>query len=169
MFRSDAEAQRVAACCELVSEVAGRSGEVRLKLNGTSMLPAMWPGDMVVVQRCALAELRPGQIALCRSEGTVTVHRIKRVFRDHLIMRGDSLPCFDPPVNESGLVGQVVSIFRDDRPISPEQSSWHRVVSWILRRSDFCKRVTVHLGSRSWSQWMYRYQWVKSPIVRVQS
>ena len=34
--------------CELASEVLNRSGSLRLKVMGWSMLPAVWPGDTLV-------------------------------------------------------------------------------------------------------------------------
>jgi signal peptidase len=144
----DTDTKRRSVCCELVSDVARASGEVRLKVTGSSMLPAIWPGDVVTVRRCDLSELQPGQIALYSQEGKLTVHRVKRVLADHLIARGDSVPRCDPPVNSIGVVGQVVTILRSGRTLRPEQSFRHRMASSVLRRSDFCTRITLRLGSR---------------------
>ena len=43
--------QRPALGCELVAEVVRSFGEVRLKVTGGSMLPAIWPGDVITVRR----------------------------------------------------------------------------------------------------------------------
>ena len=44
--------QCTALQCELVADVARAFGEVRLRVTGASMLPAIWPGDILVtVQR----------------------------------------------------------------------------------------------------------------------
>jgi signal peptidase len=139
------DTQRRAVCCELVDEVARASGEVRLKVNGASMLPALWPGDLITVQYCGLAELRRGQIVLHRQEGKLTAHRIQRISPNHLITRGDSVPACDPPVGADGVVGRVASILRNGRAIQPEWSFRNRAVSSILRRSDFCTRIASRI------------------------
>lgn len=40
--------------CELVADVARRFGEVRLRLTGASMMPAVRPGDVITAQRCRM-------------------------------------------------------------------------------------------------------------------
>jgi len=142
------EAERRAACCELVSEVARHAGEVRLRLTGTSMLPAMWPGDVVTVRRCQLADLRPGQVALCSVEGNLVAHRVMRAFPNHLITRGDSIPRCDPPVEASAVVGYVASIVRNHRTIDIKHTWRHRALAALLRRSHLCLRITLRLSRR---------------------
>jgi signal peptidase len=143
----NSEATHHAACCELVCDVARNSSEVRVKVTGISMLPAVWPGDVVTVRRCDIAELQPGQILLCHREGKLTVHRIRHISRDQVVTRGDSLPCFDPPVRASEIAGQVVSILRNGRRIHLEHSFWQRLVSQVLQRSNFCVHIALLLGS----------------------
>jgi hypothetical protein len=128
--------------------VVRRFGEVRLKVSVASMLPSVWSGDVVAVQRRELAELQPGQIVLCRREGGLIAHRILSAVGDRLITQGDSLPHPDPPMTTSEIVGQVVSILRDGHSVSPQQSRWQRTLSAILRRSDFCTRMTLRIGRR---------------------
>src|ERR1700733_5673001 len=94
----DVEAQRRAACCELVLDVARTSGEVSLKLTGTSMLPAVWPGDVVTVRRCDLAELQPRQIVLFHREGTLVAHRVLLASQNQLITQETSMPSCIPLV-----------------------------------------------------------------------
>jgi signal peptidase I len=139
----DAEACRRAAWRELVFDVARSSGEVRLKVSGASMLPVAWPGDVVTVRRCELADLHPGQIVLFGQKEKLTVHRVTHVAGDYLIARGDSLPCCDPPVSASEIVGQVMSIVRNGRLIPPDPSFWQRIVASILRHSGPCRRILL--------------------------
>ncbi|HEV2618961.1 MAG TPA: hypothetical protein VGU23_03370 [Acidobacteriaceae bacterium] len=143
-----AQAERRAACCELISDVARRAGQVRLKLNGTSMLPAMWPGDIVTVERCELADLRPGHIVLFTAATGLVAHRVVRAFPDRLITRGDSVPHCDPPVPSSAIIGYVADIVRNHRSI-PIETTWpQRALSAILRHSHLCLRLTLRLASR---------------------
>lgn len=144
----DAERRRRAACCELVLDVARSSGEVRLRVTGASMLPALWPGDLVTVQRRVPSELAVGQVVVYRRDEKLIVHRITRTSGDHLITQGDSRPFDDLPVQASEIVGQVAGILRNGRCVHPEQSVWQRAVASILRRSDLCTRIALGLNRR---------------------
>jgi hypothetical protein len=141
----NAKAQHSKACCELVHNVARSCGEVRLKVNGFSMLPVVWPGDEITVRRSEYEELRRGQIVLYRHNDGLTAHRIERIEHDHLITRGDSLLSSDPPVRPGEVVGRVVSILRNGHGIRPERSPVSRILSLILRRSDFSSRLVIYL------------------------
>jgi signal peptidase I len=137
---------RAETTCELVTEVANRFGEVRLKVTGASMLPAIWPGDVLTAQRTVVAALRPGQIVLCRRQDQLVAHRIIGAAYGQLITRGDTLPQDDPPVGLSDIVGHVVSIERNGRLVNMQWSLRQRVGASILRHSDFCSRMTLRIG-----------------------
>ncbi len=145
-----AEDLRTAAKCDLVAEVARTFGEVRLKVTGTSMLPAVWPGDILTVRRRRIAELGPGEIVLCSRNRQLVAHRIVGKCGAVLTTRGDSLAHNDPPVREEEVLGQVVSIVRDGvrdgRKLDPRPVLWRRAGAWILCRSDFSTRVLLRLS-----------------------
>jgi signal peptidase I len=141
----DTETQRSAACCELVHSVARSCGEVRLKVTGSSMLPAIWPGDEITAIRRGYAELQTGEIVLYRRGGRLTAHRIERIAQDHLVTRGDSLLSSDPPVQPCEIVGRVVSILRNGHSIRPKHTPEGRIVSLILSRSNFSRRLALYL------------------------
>lgn len=143
-LRMDREAQCRAVWCELVSGVARSTGEVRLKVGGGSMLPILWPGDLVIVRRCEFTELKPGQIILHGREQRLTLHRIKRITGEQVITRGDSLRDYDPPVKPADILGQVDSISRGGRSVSPQLKLWQRVIASLLRQSHFLRRLTVY-------------------------
>lgn len=144
----DREEQCRAVWCELVSDRARSAGEVRLKVAGASMLPVLWPGDLVTVRSCEFTELKPGQIILHGREERLTLHRIERIAGDQVFTRGDSLRDYDPPVNPVEILGQTVGILRGDRPVSPEPKLWQRVVASVLRQSYFLRRVILYLQRR---------------------
>ncbi len=146
--RMDGQAQLRATCCDLAFDVARSSGEARLRVSGASMLPAVWPGDLVTVKHRNPGELLPGQIVVYRRDELLIVHRITKNSGDHLITRGDARPFNDPPVKAIEILGHVISIRRNGRHINPEQSSWQRAVSSILRRSDFSTRLALALNRR---------------------
>ena len=139
--------QRSELGCELVAEVAHSFGEVRLKVTGASMMPSIWPGDVIIIRRDA-ANLQPGQIVLYRREGSLVAHRITRVRGDLLSTRGDSLPCDDPPIQTADIVGQVISVVRQGCRVHLKQSVWQRAVSSTVRHSDFCLHMMLRVGLR---------------------
>jgi signal peptidase len=130
----------------LVADVADNFGEVRLRVTGASMVPAIWPGDILTVRRVDPEELRPGQIVLYRRQANLIAHRVTRVVADHVVTRGDTLPVADAPASMDDVVGRVVSLERNGRRVCPQETLWPAAVSLILRRSDFCLRVALRLG-----------------------
>jgi len=146
---------RTAVKCELAAEVARAFGEVRVEATGSSMLPAVRPGDRLVVRRRDFSEVQAGQIVVYYRGGGLVAHRV--VGRsgsagstdsagDQLLTRGDSLQQDDSPVQASEMVGEVVRIERGGRQVSPEQTMRRRVGAWVLGHWGFATRVMLHFG-----------------------
>src|ERR1700691_598157 len=90
---------------DLLADVARQFGEVRLKVTGTSMLPSVWPGDILTVRRRTTTDLLPGQIVLCyRNQGFVA-HRLVDKRSDCIITRGDALSHEDRPFQNDEVLG----------------------------------------------------------------
>jgi signal peptidase I len=140
--------QRSASGCELVAEVARRFGEVRFRATGISMMPAIWPGDILTIRQCGMADLQLGQIVLYRRGKELVAHRVTRIHDNLLTTRGDSICHEDSPVPESAIVGQVVSIVHRGRSVPFQLTFWSRAGSRILRRSRICMRAASLLAYR---------------------
>ena len=136
---------------ELVAEVARTHGEVRLKVTGTSMLPSVFPGDILTVRRRNAAELRPGQIVLCYRNSELVAHRFVSKSSDGLLTRGDSLSYHDQPFHEDQVLGQVVSVLRDGRVVDPSPIWWRRAAACVLRHSELCIRILLRLRRPLWA------------------
>jgi hypothetical protein len=134
-----------AACCDLVAELVREAGSASLKVTGLSMLPAIWPGDVLTVRSQSPDLLLPGQIILYQRNGRLTAHRIIRVAGDELITQGDCVPSLDQPVSASEVLGRVVAVCRDGRTVELQQSLGQRAAAWVLRRSEWCTRILLHL------------------------
>jgi hypothetical protein len=113
------------------------------------MMPTIWPGDILTVRRCSLADLKLEQIALYQRGNALVAHRVTDIRSGYLTTRGDSSLLDDSPVRESEIVGLVVSIDRRGRSVNPGLSFWVRAGSFILRHSDFALRLAVRLARRS--------------------
>ncbi len=62
--------------CELAGEVVRTFGRVRVRVTGTSMIPAVWPGDVLVVERRAVERIERGEIAVAERDGRLVAHRV---------------------------------------------------------------------------------------------
>jgi hypothetical protein len=129
----------------LVADVARSFGQVRLKVTGTSMLPSVYPGDILTVQRCHAADLNPGQIILGFRNEALVAHRLVRKEKNQFLTRGDSLYNYDHPFQVEEILGRVVSIDRDGREISIVPAWWHSAVRFLLRRSQLLIRVLLNV------------------------
>lgn len=136
------------ACCDLVGEVARASGKVQLRVTGASMVPALWPGDLLTIYRCDLSALQLGSIVAFRQNQKLIVHRLMRCSGGQFATRGDALPCFDEPVSPSDIIGRVESVIRNGRSIDPRLSLWQKAVAAALRRSEWCTWFFLRFSSR---------------------
>jgi signal peptidase I len=130
---------------ELAAEIARTFGSLRLRVTGTSMMPAIQPGDVLSIGRVDLGEASPGEIVLFARGGRLFAHRIvDRGSSDepYLVTRGDRLLENDPPVFQSELLGRVTAIERGRSRVRSRHwlGSPDHVLGRFLRSSD---RATV--------------------------
>ena len=137
---------------QLLLEILKSSGQAKLAVTGTSMLPSIWPGDVLEVHRRSVTEISPGDVVLFARNGGFAAHRVveKVCGGDHtvLITRGDALRAPDLPVSPEELLGRVTAILRDGRRLEPRLTRWGRAASWILSRSDLCTMLALHVARR---------------------
>lgn len=144
--------------CELAGEVLRSSGTLRLQVTGWSMLPAVMPGDTLVIEHTHSGAVSPGDIVLFGRERRFFVHRVvasSQSQSDAVLTRGDALPATDPPVPASDLLGRVSLILRNGKYIQPRRTLRfsERAVAAVVRRSDFAARVVVKVhGMRASSR-----------------
>jgi signal peptidase I len=144
--------------CELADEVLRRFGKLRLQVTGWSMLPTIWPGDTLMVERINADGVSEGDIVLCARDRHFVAHRVVKKSDDcTIVTRGDAMLRGDSPVPHRDLLAKVSFIVRDGQFIKPD-----RVLRWpgrgiavLVRRSGFLARVVVGIGSvrercRSW-------------------
>lgn len=133
----------------LAAEMLRRRGTVQLKAWGTSMLPSVWPGDLLTIQSVAYDEVVPGDIVLVLRDNRFFVHRLieRRRGQDCIlwITRGDAMPQSDPPASE--LLGRVAGIHRANRSFVPSRQVplLYSGLAWMQRRSDRFRNLMLHI------------------------
>jgi Peptidase S24-like len=143
--RSTGNAERSA----LVAEALRLSGRLRLQVHGESMLPALWPGDVVEIASCSIEDLRPGEIVLARRDGRLFLHRLVSTCKpDGFLLRGDSMPGSDPQFPAEALLGRLASKADERRGVSGFGVQWSRALGTVLCHWDLARRLALTLHSR---------------------
>lgn len=133
--------------CEMAGEVLRATGRFRLKVNGWSMLPTIWPGDILEIRAATGDELLPGDIVLYGRDDRLFVHRVVTLQDGQLITRGDAMRQADPPIPGDGVLGKVHFIVRRGRKItpSPRLTIGQRAIAGLVRSSNLGARTVVRL------------------------
>jgi len=136
--------------CEMAAEVLRSSGTLRLRVTGWSMLPAVWPGDVLIVERVEPAGVAEGDIVLFVRHRRLIAHRVVKNHSSTMLTRGDSMQATDSPVSDNEFLGRVTSIVRNDRNIEPSKAlgSGQRAIAALVRRSDVAAGVVVRVRGR---------------------
>ena len=138
--------------CELAGEIVRTFGRVRVRVTGTSMIPAVWPGDILVVERRAAEKIQRGEIAVAERAGRLVAHRVvsapassaleppaakvghtsaapaphpapvSSAVIPPLLTRGDSQLAPDEPLHPDELLGTVVLIERGRATRQPQRA-----------------------------------------------
>lgn len=125
---------------ELAAETLSRFGKLSFRAAGTSMLPAIRPGDVMHVRRRPACEATRGDIAVFMREGRLYAHRVHEVRGDGtLVTRGDTVGRDDEPVAPGELLGTVERISRGAASRCPP--SQPALGAALFRRSALARRL----------------------------
>ena len=132
---------------ELACEALLACGALRFRANGSSMLPGIRPGDVLLVHRRNICEVSAGEVAFYVCYGRLVAHRVISHDGEFLIAQGDSVPAPDPPIAVDDFLGVVVLIERGGRRITPSRRlrPAARMVAAVLSRSTFASKCLQRL------------------------
>jgi hypothetical protein len=137
--------------CELAGEVLRSFGNLRFTATGWSMLPAIFPGDTLVVDRVLPNNVQIGDVVLVGREGRLCAHRLISAVADAecptWITQGDSMSRPDRPVFANELLGRVGYLIRAGRliEVSAKLDVVETLVAKIVRHSTHAARALVYL------------------------
>lgn len=138
--------------CALASEVLRSFGTLRFAATGWSMLPSVWPGETLVVERVSQDQVRVGDVVLVGREGRLCAHRVVEKVDGadchQWITQGDALPVPDRPVAEKELLGRVAYLIRGGKlmTVPAELGMIDNVIARVVRRSVPAARALVYLN-----------------------
>jgi hypothetical protein len=99
-------------------------GELKLKVNGTSMSPFIKLGDTVFAKREPLATLAIGDVLVFTRENDIVTHRLVRIGSDGYYCKGDNTHIPDPVVRDEQIIGKVFAIERAGKRIALDGEGW---------------------------------------------
>lgn len=137
--------------CELAAEVLRFCGTLRLPVVGTSMLPAIWPGDTLFIENAPTTGVSEGDIVLFGRNGRLFAHRVVQKLAElRLLTCGDTTPRPDPVVDPQELLGIVSLIVRNGKHMAPRRKRRisERAIASVVRNSQIAARVLVGVRGR---------------------
>lgn len=153
---------------ELAAQILRSRSVIRIRVYGTSMLPYIWPGDVLAIENCQPCDIRLGDIIRFMQSGRFLIHRVVTVANDSgsisWITRGDSLSCEDLPVSQTHFLGRVTAIERNGRSFAPARQI-STVAHWVGRTlqsfgplQGLVFRVRLLLRRSGWSELVRAYR-----------
>lgn len=139
----------------LATQVLRSWGTLQLRVQGVSMLPTLWPGDLLTLQSQDYEQTEAGDLVLYVRGGRFFVHRTvrKTATEDEtfLITRGDCMAEDDPPVPAADLLGRVTRIERRGLLLEPgwKLSFTRRIFAGLLCRWDLLRNVILRLRTHN--------------------
>jgi hypothetical protein len=152
--------------CNLAAEALRSWGTLKLRPTGTSMLPTLWPGDLLTVQSVRPDMTQPGDIVLCLRQGRFFIHRVMNrdpgLDEGFLVTRGDCMSENDPPVGRRELLGKIIEVQRTGSVFAPARtlSLFSKLVAWMFCHWELFRWVGLRL-------WTYRHVPLCSSVFSV--
>ena len=99
-----------------VARLVLNRGAACVRVFGSSMLPWICPGDVLVIRRADMRAISPGEVVLFAREGRLFIHRVVRRYAAEteafLVTKGDAVAHTDGPVFQAEFLGRVALIHR---------------------------------------------------------
>ncbi len=129
---------------DLLADLLQEHGEARMRAQGTSMLPSIRPGDVLIIEAADVSEIPLGAIAVWRRGERLVAHRVieQMVSADgslKLVTCGDRQQQRDESIGDEELLGRVTMIQRGPRTMlpGPQPSAGARLLRCISRFTDW--------------------------------
>jgi hypothetical protein len=119
---------------------------------GESMVPALWPGDVVAIEPCKAQELRVGEVVLAAWGSHLVLHRLMIPYSAQgFRLRGDCVAACDPTYPTEALLGKIVGVVDGNRTVSKLflqpgiGAKAAQALGWILCHWGVARRIWLRL------------------------
>ena len=134
----------------LILDLLRQQGRCCLRVSGTSMLPTLWPGDLVSVKRPSASRMSVGDIVLYRRSGRFFLHRLVALpdrSGGGFVARGDSMPHADSPVAVDEIVGVLEGVSHGESwlAVPSRMPVSSRLAGGLLARSSGLVRLVMRV------------------------
>jgi hypothetical protein len=113
------------------------------------MLPTLYPGDVVALERTDPEALCAGDVILFQKQEHLFLHRIIAIDDSarRFATRGDAMPQADPVVSSDQILAKAVSVeTRDGRTLSHLRlRRLAKLLGFAIAHSDFAGRVALRI------------------------
>lgn len=132
---------------ELAAQAMRSFGELRLRVTGSSMLPAVRPHDVLLARHCRIEDAGPGDIVLYMRQRRLFAHRVVARSVTQLITQGDGMAEADVPVTAHEFLGKIIQVMRRGNTIRhASKPGWRtRLAAVLFRRSAIAGRLFTRL------------------------
>lgn len=134
---------------DLAAETLRRTGRLRLRAQGSSMLPAICPGDVLRVKRVVLDRVECGDVVLYQRDGRFFAHRVVGRRPGTLVTRGDALDRDDEAIDARHYLGRVEALERGrGRLVAPRLTGARLAAARLFSHSGLATRAFLR-----WCAW----------------
>lgn len=109
----------------IITRALVTQGRISLRVRGSSMLPWVRPGDIAVIRRAGVMDVRCGDVVLLHRENRLFVHRLVKkhgsLESTTFSAKGDAHPGDDGVIEKQEILGRVMKIYRGKRQIDLDQ------------------------------------------------
>lgn len=142
---------------ELSASLLADGYGIRFRAHGTSMLPLISDGEVIIVEPLPARRIKRGDILLYLRGRGVIAHRVVKIEKANgqprrFTLRGDTSATADAPVTAAEILGRVCAVERDGRRIalSGMRARWR----WLFRQAaaharDLVAMALIIVGGRS--------------------
>ena len=128
----------------VITRALATQGRISLRVRGSSMLPWVRPGDIAVIRRAGVTDVRCGDVVLLYRENRLFVHRLVKkhgsLESPTFLTKGDAHAGDDGIIEGQEILGRVMKIYRGKRRIDldePRHLAMGVLISQLSRKSAY--------------------------------
>ena len=120
---------------------------LKIQLGGKSMWPFLRKGDIALVKKNKITDLKIGDIIAFRTSEKLIAHRLLKINNNEenytLLTKGDSLLSKDQPISQNDYIGKIVSYKRNKKTVNVETNNYEKINYIIAKISPYLPIIFI--------------------------